>query len=117
MRGPSDGPGVHRIEFDVPWPPGAACAYLLAAEEPILVDAGGPDDSGWSALQSGLDTCRETLAEFGEATPYELTDARIDDPRRMDFSLFESLGALARLKRQGAVRSEFVGDVRVSLDA
>jgi glyoxylase-like metal-dependent hydrolase (beta-lactamase superfamily II) len=33
---------VHRIEFDVDWPPGHVAAYLLAGEEPVLVDAGQP---------------------------------------------------------------------------
>ena len=31
---------VHRIEFDVDWPPGHVGAYLLDTPEPILIDAG-----------------------------------------------------------------------------
>lgn len=45
---------VDRIEFDIEWPPGTACAYLLATEEPVLVDAGSPGEAGWKSLVSGL---------------------------------------------------------------
>jgi glyoxylase-like metal-dependent hydrolase (beta-lactamase superfamily II) len=45
---------VERIEFDIEWPPGTAFAYLLVAEEPILVDAGSPGETGWNALASGI---------------------------------------------------------------
>lgn len=56
-------PPVHRIEFDIPWPPHTAYAYLVEAKEPILVDAGAPEETA-------TDTLREGLAEAG----YELTD-------------------------------------------
>ena len=36
--------GLHRIEFEVDWPPGHVAAYLLDGPEPVLVDAGMPDD-------------------------------------------------------------------------
>lgn len=45
---------IHRIEFDIKWPPGTAYAYLVDAAEPVLVDAGGPGRAGWDALESGL---------------------------------------------------------------
>jgi hypothetical protein len=37
---------AHRIEFDVPWPPHTVYAYLIPAEEPVLVDAGAPGEDG-----------------------------------------------------------------------
>jgi len=43
---------VHRLEFDVEWPPGHAAAYLIPGEDPILVDAGMPGTE--TALRKGL---------------------------------------------------------------
>jgi glyoxylase-like metal-dependent hydrolase (beta-lactamase superfamily II) len=42
------------LAFDIEWPPGTAYAYLLDADEPVLVDAGGPGEAGREALASGL---------------------------------------------------------------
>jgi len=33
---------IHRVEFDVDWPPGHVACYLLDAAEPVLFDAGTP---------------------------------------------------------------------------
>lgn len=54
--------GVHRVEFDVDWPPGHVACYLLDAEEPVLVDAGTPQ-----GLASGDEeaTLRAGLAAAG----------------------------------------------------
>lgn len=46
---------VHRIEFDVDWPPGHVASYLLADPEPILFDAGMPDRGNEDALRAGLE--------------------------------------------------------------
>lgn len=54
---------VHRIEFDIPWPPNTAYAYLVEADAPVLVDAGSPGEAGTETLRAGL-------AEAG----YELAD-------------------------------------------
>lgn len=54
---------VHRIEFDIPWPPNTAYAYLIEADDPVLVDAGSPGEAGTETLRAGL-------AEAG----YELAD-------------------------------------------
>lgn len=48
------GTTIHRIEFDVEWPPGHAAAYLLDDEEPTLVDAGMPGDDNEAALRAAL---------------------------------------------------------------
>ncbi|MEF8806513.1 MBL fold metallo-hydrolase [Natronomonas sp.] len=58
-----DSVSVHRIEFDIPWPPDTAYAYLVAADEPVLIDAGAPGEAGTQTLRDGL-------AEAG----YELAD-------------------------------------------
>lgn len=47
-------PPVHRIECTVDWPPGHAACYLIDAAEPVLVDAGGPDERGETELREGL---------------------------------------------------------------
>jgi glyoxylase-like metal-dependent hydrolase (beta-lactamase superfamily II) len=45
---------VHRIEFEVDWPPWHVAAYLLPGDDPVLVDAGAPGDRGWGELTDGL---------------------------------------------------------------
>ncbi|WP_290817622.1 MBL fold metallo-hydrolase [Halovivax sp.] len=45
---------VHRLEFDVPWPPRRVAAYLLDGPQPILVDAGPPGDDAEAALEEQL---------------------------------------------------------------
>ncbi|WP_222919435.1 MBL fold metallo-hydrolase [Natrinema sp. SYSU A 869] len=45
---------IHRLEFDVPWPPKHVAAYLLEGSKPILIDAGAPDEAGESELREGL---------------------------------------------------------------
>ena len=45
---------VHRLEFDVPWPPGHVAAYLIDGPEPILVDAAVHGDGAESTLRSEL---------------------------------------------------------------
>lgn len=47
---------VHRLSFDVKWPPGHVACYLIEGPEPILVDAGAPDRS---------ERFQDALAEFG----------------------------------------------------
>lgn len=47
---------IHRIAFDLPYPPHTAYAYLLETDEPVLVDAGTMDDGGWTQLEAGLES-------------------------------------------------------------
>lgn len=54
MHRPSECVDVHRIEFEIPWPPDTAYAYFLPTDEPILVDAGSPGDDAWHSLEAGL---------------------------------------------------------------
>jgi glyoxylase-like metal-dependent hydrolase (beta-lactamase superfamily II) len=79
---------------------------------PVFEDAAGVIERSRADLDTVVDDVRTTLAALGEATASEVTEARIEDPRRMQFSLFESLGALARLERRGRVDSRLDGDVR-----
>lgn len=79
---------------------------------PVFADAGGVIERSRADLDSLVTDVEATLEDLGEATPYEVTDARIDDPRRMQFSVFESIGALARLERQGVTTSTVNDGVR-----
>ena len=62
------GPPVHRIEFEMEWPPGHVACYLLAADEPVLFDAGAPDGLTDGPRES------ETLREGVAAAGYALSD-------------------------------------------
>ena len=43
MKSRSEQSRVHRLAFDVDWPPGHVACYLVDGPEPILVDAATPD--------------------------------------------------------------------------
>jgi len=45
---------VHRLEFSVDWPPWHAAAFLLEADDPVLVDAGVPGSTGEEEIREGL---------------------------------------------------------------
>lgn len=45
---------VHRLKFDVEWPPGHVAAYLVDGPEPVLVDAGAPGEDNTENLRAGL---------------------------------------------------------------
>ena len=62
------GAAVHRIEFEMEWPPGHVACYLLAADEPVLFDAGAPDGLTDGPRES------ETLREGVAAAGYALSD-------------------------------------------
>ncbi len=45
---------VYRLEFGLEWPPWTAAAYLVGTDDPVLVDAGVPGESGGRELREGL---------------------------------------------------------------
>jgi len=45
---------VTRLEFEMDWPPGHVAAYLIEADDPILVDAGIPEETGADAMRAAL---------------------------------------------------------------
>jgi glyoxylase-like metal-dependent hydrolase (beta-lactamase superfamily II) len=51
---PAGSVAVHRLEFSVDWPPWHAAAFLVEADEPVLVDAGVPGATGEEELRDGL---------------------------------------------------------------
>lgn len=60
---------VRRIEFTVDWPPGHVACYLVDGAEPVLVDAGMPDESG-----VGGATPEETFREGIAAAGHDVSD-------------------------------------------
>lgn len=61
---------IHRLSFDVDWPPGHVACYLIDGPEPILVDAAAPGEA---------DTFQTTLAEHGYA-PSDIEHLLITHP-------------------------------------
>ncbi|WP_049925532.1 MBL fold metallo-hydrolase [Halopiger goleimassiliensis] len=47
---------VHRLEFDVPWPPKHVAAYLIDGPEPILIDAGGHESTTETTMADALES-------------------------------------------------------------
>jgi glyoxylase-like metal-dependent hydrolase (beta-lactamase superfamily II) len=54
---------LHRIEFEVDWPPGHVACYVLLGDEPVLVDAGMPTDD--ESDHDSEATLRDGLAAVG----------------------------------------------------
>lgn len=79
---------------------------------PVFEDAAGAVERDRESLDDLVAECLATLQSLGSATAYEVTEARVDDPRRKGFTVFETVGALARLERQGRIDAAFDGDVR-----
>lgn len=86
--------------------------HVYPGHGPVFDDAAGAVERARNDLDSLVAECRRTLSTLGRATAYEVTEARIDDPRRMNFSVFETVGSLARLERQGVVDSTLENGVR-----
>ena len=55
---------VHRIEFDVAWPPGHVASYLVECDEPTLVDAGMAGADGETRLREALADAGHDLADI-----------------------------------------------------
>ncbi|TKR27687.1 MBL fold metallo-hydrolase [Natronomonas salsuginis] len=53
---------IHRLEFDVEWPPGHVACYLVDGPEPVLVDAAMPQSD--DALEAALSEHGRSLAEI-----------------------------------------------------
>lgn len=74
---------LHRVEFDVDWPPGHVACYLLDGPEPVLVDAGMPNDPADSADSTDDPdreaTLREGLAAAG-VDPADVTHLVVTHP-------------------------------------
>ena len=59
------GDTVHRLEFEVDWPPGHVAAYLIEGEEPILIDAGMTGGTAEEELYDGLAAAGYEASDIG----------------------------------------------------
>lgn len=76
---PSGSVTVHRLEFSVDWPPWHAAAFLLEADDPVLVDAGVPGSTGEEEIREGLAASTavpQTSPTYWSPTPTPTTSAR-----------------------------------------
>lgn len=55
---------VHRIESDVDWPPGHVASYLIACDEPVLIDAGMPGSDSEDSLRDAFATRGHELTDI-----------------------------------------------------
>lgn len=79
----TDVAAVHRIEFDVDWPPGFASVFVLDGAEPVLVDAGMPGAENEQVF-------RAALADIG-LTPGEIAHVVITHPHVDHLGLVDTL--------------------------
>ena len=101
--------GVHRVEFDVDWPPGHVACYLLDGPEPILVDAGMPADP--EDEHDRERTLREGLAD-ADVDPADVAHLLVTHPH------VDHIGQVPTLLKVGdptvhvpaGVRERFAGD-------
>ncbi|THE62850.1 MBL fold metallo-hydrolase [Salinadaptatus halalkaliphilus] len=55
---------IQRLEFEMPWPPDYAAAYVLDGPEPVLIDAGTTEATAESTLLDGLDAIGYTPSDI-----------------------------------------------------
>ncbi len=108
--------GVHRIEFDVDWPPGHVACYLLPGPEPVLVDAGMPDDRDPADPEGSDDhdrerTLREGLAAAG-LDPADVAHLVVTHPHVDHIGQVDTLLAAGdpTVYAPAGVRERFAGD-------
>lgn len=98
----TEGSHIHRLEFDVEWPPGHVACYLIDGPEPILVDAVAPDHEA---------SFEAALAEYGYE-PSDIEHVLVTHPH------IDHIGLVPRILEDGdptiyapaAVRERFARD-------
>lgn len=125
----SDGRTVHRIEFEVDWPPGHVACYVLTGEDPVLVDAGMPtdDDSDHdreATFRDGLDAVGLDPADVDHLllthphvdhvgqvpTVLEAADPTIHAPAGVEERFARNVDALAERVRENSRSAGLTGD-------
>jgi glyoxylase-like metal-dependent hydrolase (beta-lactamase superfamily II) len=94
---------VHRIEFDVDWPPGHVAAYLLDTPEPTLIDTGMTGERAGDRLEGVLTAAGYDLANVAHLV---LTHPHVDHVgqvptviERADPMVYAPVGVRERLGR------------------
>ena len=114
---------VHRLEFEVQWPPKHVAAYLLDSEEPILIDAGPPGESANEELTDQLsslgfdpDDVDHVLLthphsdHIGQVPAFREAGATIHAPREVLGQLERDEDTLAESARSVAVGVGYEGE-------
>ncbi|QSW98110.1 MBL fold metallo-hydrolase [Haloterrigena alkaliphila] len=93
---------LHRLEFDVPWPPKHVAAYALDGPEPMLIDAGTPVDEGESTLETGLERAGLSIRDIEHVVvthPHSDHLGQADTLREAGATIYAPRPALERLRR------------------
>ncbi|ARS88812.1 MBL fold metallo-hydrolase [Natrarchaeobaculum aegyptiacum] len=108
-REQSAGSAVHRLEFDVPWPPKHVAAYLIEGSEPILVDAGGYDSDAETTLREELEQVGYGLADVAHVLITHVHSdhiGQVDALREAGATIHVPAAALERLEVDDSVLRE-----------
>lgn len=117
---------IHRIEFDVNWPPGHVASYLVDHDAPVLIDAGMPGSGSEELL---CETLAEHGYELGDIEHLVLTHPHVDHigqvttiveaaaptvyaPSGVRERFSRDLAALEETVRENATKSGFAGEQR-----
>jgi glyoxylase-like metal-dependent hydrolase (beta-lactamase superfamily II) len=114
--------GIHRLEFDVEWPPGHVACYLIDGPEPVLVDAAMPQDDG--ALDTSLSEHGRSLSEIehvlithphldhigGVPDVLGATDVTVYAPASVRDRFEQSAAALGDRVRRNCIEAGFSGE-------
>ncbi|MXV64012.1 MBL fold metallo-hydrolase [Natronorubrum sp. JWXQ-INN-674] len=93
---------VHRLEFDVSWPPRNVAAYVVDGPEPILIDAGTPTETGESELEASLERGGYALADVDHVLvthPHSDHLGQASTLREAGATIHAPAAALERLER------------------
>ncbi|ELY44477.1 MBL fold metallo-hydrolase [Natronorubrum sulfidifaciens] len=108
---------VHRLEFDVPWPPKHVAAYVIDGPEPILIDAGAPGEEAKRTLETGLERVGYAPEEIDHVLvthPHSDHIGQIPPLRAGGATIHAPAVALERLEREPAAVRSSVREAAVS---
>jgi glyoxylase-like metal-dependent hydrolase (beta-lactamase superfamily II) len=96
---------VYRVKFDIEWPPWTVAAYLIPGDEPILVDAGVPGETGGTELVNGLADhgyAPDDLAHLLLTHPHSDHLGQVPALREAGVTVYAAQQTLDRLRRNEA---------------
>ena len=118
---------VHRLSFDVEWPPGHVACYLIDGPGPILVDAAAPGET--KALENALSGCGYSIDDIdhllithphvdhvgGVPTIIEAADPTVYAPVGVERRFTQSREELETRVRRNCRAAGFSGDALESV--
>ncbi|SIR73903.1 MBL fold metallo-hydrolase [Natronorubrum thiooxidans] len=108
---------IHRLEFDVPWPPKHVAAYVIDGPEPILIDAGAPGEEAAQTLEAGLERVGYTVADIDHVLvthPHSDHVGQVPTLRATGATVHAPAVALERLERDPRTVRSTVREVAMS---